>query len=90
MRPLLEGSAERAGAVPAAAPPPGPDACGPATVSEVGAMSLRRRCDVCGESADPRDLLPCSLCGHVFHVPRTGGAPTCGVVAPNPYSEQGC
>lgn len=58
---------------------------------EVGVVNAATRCEVCGQPADRQDLLPCSMCGRWFHFPRQGRpARDCGVVIPNPYSEQGC
>jgi hypothetical protein len=49
-------------------------------------------CDVCGADAYPRGWLRCMLCGNRFHFATAGeGAEhDCGVVAPNPQSENGC
>lgn len=51
-------------------------------------------CDVCGEEAAPRGWLRCMLCGRRFHFAAEGdvlaSAEDCGVVAPNPQSENGC
>lgn len=49
-------------------------------------------CDICGEVAGPRDWLRCMLCGRRYHF-ATADALTprdCGVVLPNPQSENGC
>jgi len=46
-------------------------------------------CQVCGRAAQPQELLDCAFCGRWFHVPRDDRE-GCGVVAPNPASENGC
>ncbi len=45
-------------------------------------------CAICGGTAPAVDLLDCALCGRRFHFPAGGS--TCGVVAPNPASGNGC
>lgn len=47
------------------------------------------RCQVCGGAAAAQELLDCALCGRWFHIPRAD-ADGCGVVTPNPASENGC
>lgn len=47
------------------------------------------RCDVCGGEADPLDLLDCAFCGRPFHITGEYGD-GCGIIAPNPTSENGC
>lgn len=49
-------------------------------------------CDICGEWAGPREWLPCTLCARRFHfgTEEGVGARDCGVVVPNPQSENGC
>lgn len=49
-------------------------------------------CDVCGDEAAPREWLRCMLCGRRYHF-AAGDALTprdCGIVVPNPQSENGC
>ena len=50
-------------------------------------------CDVCGDEAAPRAWLRCMLCGRRFHFAPEGDLARdhdCGVVAPNPQSQNGC
>ena len=49
-------------------------------------------CDVCGEEAPARAWLSCMLCGRSFHFAPASEAlhGDCGIVAPNPASENGC
>lgn len=55
-------------------------------------MSDGVTCDICGELAPPREWLPCTLCARRFHFGTEEALETreCGVVVPNPQSENGC
>lgn len=52
----------------------------------------RATCDVCGVPAEAREWLRCMLCGRRYHFATEAAlaTPDCGVVVPNPQSENGC
>jgi hypothetical protein len=50
------------------------------------------RCDVCGDEARARSWLPCMNCGRRFHFASMDDplGRDCGMIVPNPLSEDGC